>query len=153
VARAGKRQVPVVRPGKPSGQPATAAAGLHHHVRLRLDVPEKPTTQLSWEAAPGKTTNYLPEFHDAPLAQRKEFQEAIAKVIEGKGGEDLIADRIGLKSSSTFVPWAYCAGNTSCHRWQSSIPSSTGGAEKQEGLVHGAMDVVYGPPYPHKGTG
>ena len=68
---------------------ATAAPGVEvhvpHHVHLALlgnrqGEPPAPA-QLSWEAAPGRTSNTLPGFHQASFEQRQEYQRAIEEVL------------------------------------------------------------------------
>jgi phage-related protein (TIGR01555 family) len=79
------------------------AGGRHPKVTFKPNEPgEEAPAQLSWESAPGMTTKHFPEFHNAPLEQRREYQKAIEKVFADKDGGDVIASRLGLKTGPTF---------------------------------------------------
>jgi len=81
------------------------APALHHpHVEYQpTDPRERQPAQLSWESAPGKTTRNMPQFHDAPLEQRREYQQAIEKVLSDEKGHDVIAQTLGLRTGPTFA--------------------------------------------------
>jgi len=59
------------------------------------------STQLSWEAAPGRTMHALPEFHNASLAQRQAYHDAIEHQLVDAQGRDVIATRLGLETKPT----------------------------------------------------
>ena len=89
---------------------ATAAPGvaIHapHYMHTQLvENPPSPSpapAQLSWEAAPGRTSHMLPGFHNASFEQRQEYQRAVETVLEGDNGGDAIAQGMGLLTLSTF---------------------------------------------------
>lgn len=89
---------------------ATAAPGVelhapHHlHVELQENAPhEAPAAALlSWEAAPGLTSDRLPGFHNASFDQRQEYQRAIEKLLVAPDGGDVLAEGLGLDTKPSF---------------------------------------------------
>jgi hypothetical protein len=59
--------------------------------------------QVSWEARPGRTTGVLPGIHDAPYHLQAEFQKAIAEALTGSGGNDLLAQKLGLLQEGRII--------------------------------------------------
>lgn len=87
------------------------------HEKLRLHLEENPRhliapAQLSYEAAPGRTTQHMQEFHNASWEQRQEYQDAIMKAISDENGNDLIAQNLGLKTKPTFKGVGAYGGHT-----------------------------------------
>lgn len=52
--------------------------------------------QRAWNGAPGITGSHLNEFHQAPLTQRAEYQEAIANILIDQVGYDVIGRNFEL---------------------------------------------------------
>ncbi len=52
--------------------------------------------QISWEAAPGRSTGVLPGLHDAPWALRVAFQQDVQKALLDEDGADILAKMTGL---------------------------------------------------------
>lgn len=76
---------------------------VHAHYEPNTQAEGRAPAQLSWEAAPGMTTSIFPEFHNAPLEQRQEFQDAIQSVLTTPEGQDVIAKEMGLVAGQTFA--------------------------------------------------
>lgn len=77
----------------------------HPHVVVQKNEiePDNQPAQLSWEATPGRTAeNQMPQIHDAPMEQRREFHDAIEKVLTDDKGHDLIAQAFGLDVMPSF---------------------------------------------------
>lgn len=78
-------------------------AHVHAHYEPNTQAEGRALAQLSWEAAPGMTTGIFPEFHNAPLEQRQEFQDAVQSVLTTPDGQDVIAKAMGLVAGQTFA--------------------------------------------------
>ncbi|MDD2990620.1 MAG: hypothetical protein PHI64_16890 [Zoogloea sp.] len=64
--------------------------------------------QVSWEAMPGKTSGVLPGIFGASQEEQAEYLAAIDKALQDEGGQDLIAQEIGLPVQGTaFGPSAW----------------------------------------------
>jgi hypothetical protein len=59
--------------------------------------------QLSWESAPGQTSNHLPEYFDATPAQQQLFHDTIRGALTDDQGRDLIAQHLGLLTGPTLA--------------------------------------------------
>jgi hypothetical protein len=59
------------------------------------------TGRLTYETAPGLTTNHLPEYHDAPLETKHAYHDAINNVLQDQMGRDVIASHMGLLTLPT----------------------------------------------------
>jgi hypothetical protein len=57
--------------------------------------------QISYESAPGLTTNHLPEYHSAPWDQKVEFHNAINDALQDSQGRDIISRHLGLLTGKT----------------------------------------------------
>jgi hypothetical protein len=99
----------------PRGQPANAgefskvsvkAHGRTVHVshvtiNRNVETANAPT-QLSWESTPGHTNHNLEGIHDAPIEQRREYHQAIQKVLLDEHGGDRIAQAFGFETKPAF---------------------------------------------------
>lgn len=59
------------------------------------------TGRLTYETAPGLTTNHLPEYHDAPIETKHAFHDAMNSVLMDEMGRDRIASHMGLLTLPT----------------------------------------------------
>ena len=90
------------------GPPGTTVqTSVKHHPNITAvknvsEVSNAPA-QLSWESTPGITAvNHMAAMHNAPLAQRREFHDAIEKVLVDDAGHDKIAEAFGLDVLPSF---------------------------------------------------
>jgi hypothetical protein len=59
------------------------------------------TGRLTYETAPGLTTNHLPEYHDAPFDTKQAFHDAMNNELQDPMGRDIIASHMGLLTLPT----------------------------------------------------
>lgn len=67
------------------------------------DAVKKGYGQLSWEAAPSKTSGLFPELHSSPWEQKLEYHQAVDKMFYDKNGKDLVAELVGLPSGQKIL--------------------------------------------------
>lgn len=73
------------------------------HVTIKRNVEEaNAPVQLSWESTPGHTNTNMAGIHEAPIEQRREYHNAIQKVMLDDKGNDVIAQAFGLDTRSSF---------------------------------------------------
>ena len=60
------------------------------------DAAKKNLAQLSWEAAPSKTSGLFPELHNAPWKQKMEYHAAMEQVFYDSKGRNLVFDLLGI---------------------------------------------------------
>ena len=86
--------------------PGTTVKASTHHPHVTVEKNEKETpapAQLSWEATPGATAaNHMAAIHNAPIEQRREFHDAVEKVLTDADGNDLIAQAFGFDTLPTI---------------------------------------------------
>jgi hypothetical protein len=84
--------------------------------------------QLSWESAPGMTTNHLPEFHTAAPEDRQAFHDAIRGALTDDQGRDLIAQHLGLLTGPSFdAPGVYAGRVNPGTQGQVALGQAPGG--------------------------
>ena len=59
------------------------------------------TGRLTYETAPGLTTDHLPEYHDAHIETKQAFHDAVNNVLQDEMGRDRIASHMGLLTLPT----------------------------------------------------
>jgi conjugative element/phage-associated large polyvalent protein len=74
------------------------------------DAIEGRLVQVSWEATPGESTGVLPGIHGAPLEQKLEYLDAVAKALTDENGRDLLAEAVGLPQGTTLFGYSAWQG-------------------------------------------
>ena len=59
------------------------------------------TGRLTYETAPGLTTDHLPEYHNAPLETKQAYHDAVNNILQDSMGRDIIASHMGLLTLPT----------------------------------------------------
>jgi len=59
------------------------------------------TARLTYETAPGLTTNHMPEYHAAPYADKQAYHDAINQTLTDNQGRDIITSHMGLLTMPT----------------------------------------------------
>jgi hypothetical protein len=99
--------------------------------------------QLSWESAPGASTDHLPEYFDAPLEQKQEFHNDISSVLNDDQGRFIPALHMGLLSGETLEAPGVWAGQVTPGS-QAMVPMgmAPGGIGKTGGMVDSASRTL-----------
>jgi hypothetical protein len=87
--------------------------------------------QLSWESAPGQTTNNLPEYASVAPSEQQAFHDAMRGALTDDQGRDLIAQHLGLLTGPTLEGPGVFQGQVS--------PGSQ--AQVAAGRLKGTLDV------------
>lgn len=86
--------------------------------------------QISYESAPGMTSNHFPEYHSAPYEQKVEFHNAINSVLKDEAGRDIISKELGLLTGPTVDGPGVFGGNISPgSQAQIALGTAAGGAK------------------------
>ena len=89
--------------------------------------------QLSWEATPSTSTGRsIPEIHKAPLDQRREYLEAIYKVLF-QNGRSVIAELAGLANGTSMIGYSAWKGDIGAGA-QTFTPVATSGTGSKKAI-------------------